>query len=608
MYRSKPRISPVLVSGLFLMFAVVLISGPVLAQSDSNPKWDLFVGYQWLHPGGSVPAPFGSPAAPTPYKIPDMSKGLGSALTYNFDPHWGLEADLGHNWGNSNYETTVSGGPRFMVRTEGANYFLHTLLSYNRLSVSGLNPNNGIGAILGGGMDLPIWKRVSLRLFEADYVWSRHSFASYADPEFPSLRRPSLEGIRLRTGLVFNWGGAPELTPAVSCSAQPTEVMAGEPITATANASNFNPKHPVTYSWSGNGGLVTGKDSTARIDTTNAAPGTYAVSVHVTDPKAKKNNEASCSANFTVKPKNPPTINCSASPASVVAGGTSTITCNATSPDGVPVAISNWTSSAGTISGSGSRAILNTTGASPGSITVSATATDSRGLTSQASTQVTVENPPPAVSPEIEVLEQRLALHSIYFPTAQPPATNPKGGLVPSQQKTLVNLAADFQKYLQSKPDAHLILEGHADLRGSDAYNQALTERRVARVKSFLVENGVPGANIETLAYGKQRNLTLEEVRESINNNTELTPEERQRALKNITVLKLASNRRVDITLKAAGQTKTSVRQFPFNAADSLTLIGGREGEAKPKTGKPVPAKPAPKTKGTKPPETKKPQ
>jgi hypothetical protein len=42
-----------------------------------------------------------------------------------------------------------------------------------------------------------------------------------------------------------------------------------------------------------------------------------------------------------------------------------------------------------------------------------------------------------------------------------------------------------------------------------------------------------------------------------------------------------ASNRRVDVTLSTTGQT--SVRQFPFNAADSLTLIGGRESEMKKK-------------------------
>lgn len=601
--RPKPRISLAPLGGLLLMFTVVLISNLAVAQSDSNPKWDLFVGYQWLHPGGTVPTPFGDPAAPTPFKVPDMNKGFGSALTYNFDHYWGFEADLGQNWGNSNYETTASGGPRFMVRTDGANYFLHALLSYNRLSVNGLNPNNGIGAIMGGGMDLPIWKKVSLRLFEVDYVWARHNFADNADQQFPTLRRPSFEGVRLRTGLVFNWAGAPELTPAVSCSVQPTEVMVGEPITATASGSNFNPKHPITYSWSGNGGQVTGKDSTATIDTTNAAPGTYAVSVRVTDTRAKKNNEAGCSANYTVKPlppKNPPTISCSANPSTVVAGGTSTISCNAGSPDNVSVTVSNWTSNAGSISGSGNTATLNTAGISPGVITVSATATDSRGLTAQGSTQVAVQAP--AVSPRIEVLEQRLALHSIYFPTAQPPANKPNAGLVPSQQKTLLELANDFREYLQAKPDAKLILEGHADERGSVPYNQALTERRVARAKSFLVENGVPEASIETVAYGKQHNLTSDEVRQAIMNNPELTPEERQRALKNLLVLKWASNRRVDITLKAAGQTnETSVRQYPFNAADSLTLIGGREAEAKQKAAKPAPRK------RTKPP-VKKPQ
>lgn len=595
---SHSRISPALLSSLILMFAVVLISSSALAQSDSNPQWDLFLGYQWLHPGGTVPAALGNPAAPTPYRIPDMSTGFGAALTYNFDRHWGGEFDFGHNWGNDNYELTVSGGPRFMVRTDGANYFIHALISYNRLNISLLSPNDGIGAILGGGMDLPISKRFQLRLFEADYVWARHNYANQASQQFPSLQHPQLQGVRLRTGLLFAWGGAPEVSPTASCSVQPTEVMAGQPITATANASNFNPKHPVTYSWSGNGGTVTGKDSTATIDTTNVAPGSYAVSVQVTDPKAKKNNnEARCSANYTIKPNNPPTISCSASPASVVVGATATITCNASSPDGVPVRISNWSASSASISGSGNTAALNTTGASPGSVTVTATATDTRGLSSQASTQVMVESPP--VSPRMEALEQRLALRSIYFPTGMPPAAKPLEGLVPSQQKTLLDLAKDFREYLQAKPDAHLVLEAHADERGSDALNQALTVRRANRVKGFLVENGIPEANIETVAYGKQHNLTAQEVQDSINNNPTLTPEERQRSLRNLTVLKWASNRRVDITLKSGGKTETSVKQFPFNAADALTLIGGRQAEAKPK---------AASRKRTRPPQTKRPQ
>ncbi|HLZ43282.1 MAG TPA: OmpA family protein [Candidatus Sulfotelmatobacter sp.] len=578
---------------LFTVVTVVLISSVALAQSDTNPKWDIFVGYQYLHPGISVPAPFGDPNNPTPFKVPDMSKGVGGAFTYNFDPHWGAEFDVGQNWNNGNDVTTVSVGPRFMWRTDDANFFLHALVGLNRLSVSGLNEPNGIGTILGGGMELPITKSIAFRIFEVDYVWARQHYPDFASPSFPDLRRPSEQGVRLRTGLTFSWGGAPEAVPAASCSVQPTEVMVGEPITATATASNFNPKHTVTYSWSGNGGQVTGKDTSATIDTNNVAPGNYTVTAKVTDPKAKKNNEASCTANYTVKPlppKNPPTMSLSASPTSLVPGGSVNLSANCTSPDGVPVSVANWTSTVGTVSGSGNSATLNTAGLPPGPVTVSATCTDSRGLTGQASTQLTIENPPPP--PVDKALEARLALHSVYFATAQPTPKDPNGGLLPSQQKILLNLATDFKKYLEAKPDAHLVLEGHADVRGAAAFNQALSERRVARVKGFLVAQGVPEADIETKAFGAQHNLTSDEVKQSIEQNTDLTTEERKRALARIAVIKLASNRRVDVTLSSAGQTEKSVQQFPFNSTDALSLIGGRESEAKKKTGKAAPRKP----------------
>ena len=577
---------------LFTLLTLALLSSTALAQSDTNPKWDIFVGYQYLHPGITVPAAFSDPNNPTPFKVPDMAKGVGGAFTYNLDPHWGAEFDVGQNWSNGNDITTVSVGPRFMWRTEDANFFLHALVGLNRLSVTGLPEPNGVGTILGGGMELPITKNVAFRIFQVDYVWARQHYTDQASPSFPDLRRPSEQGVRLRTGLTFSWGGAPEAIPSASCSVQPTEVMVGEPITATVAPNNFNSKHTVTYSWSGNGGQVTGKDTSATIDTNNVAPGNYTVTAHVTDPKAKKNNEASCSANYTVKPlppKNPPTMSLSANPTSLVPGGTVNLSANCTSPDGVPVSVANWTSTVGTVSGTGNSATLNTAGLPPGPVTVSAICTDSRGLTGQASTQITIENPP--TPPVDKALEARLALHSVYFPTAQPTPKDPNGGLLPSQQKILLNLATDFKKYLEAKPDTHLVLEGHADTRGAAAFNQALSERRVARVKSFLVAQGVPEADIETKAFGAQHNLTTDEVKQSIEQNTELSSEERKRALARIAVIKLASNRRVDVTLNAAGQTEKSVQQFPFNSTDALSLIGGRESEAKKKTGKATPKK-----------------
>lgn len=259
-----------LIAGLFAMFVLAVMSAPAWAQSDT-PKFDVFAGYQWLHPGATVPIDTGNPESPNPFQLPDMAKGIGGAFTYNFDQHWGLETDFGYSRDShsSASEWTASFGPRFMWRTDGANFFLHALGSYNRVTYDnalGLASNNGIGAVLGGGMDIPFTKHFAWRLFQVDYVWARHNYANIAALDLPSLRRPTFEGVRLRTGVVYSWGGAPAVLPAAACSVQPSEVLVGEPITATVSASNFNPKHTVAYSWAGNGGTVTGKDTTASID------------------------------------------------------------------------------------------------------------------------------------------------------------------------------------------------------------------------------------------------------------------------------------------------------------------------------------------------------
>jgi outer membrane protein OmpA-like peptidoglycan-associated protein len=369
-----------------------------------------------------------------------------------------MEFDFGHNWGSANYELTGSVGPRLMFRTDTANYFLHTMVSLNRLSVNGLNAQDGVGAILGGGMDLPIKKWLAFRLFEADYVWTRHNYTDYVSSDFDSLRRPSFNGVRLRTGFVFSWGGALPVAPIASCSVQPTEVMVGEPITATVTVSNFNPKHTVTYAWSGNGGQVTGKDTTAQIDTTNAAPGSYTVTAHVTDAKMKTNNEASCSATYTVRPlppKNPPTMSCSANPSNVQTGQTVTVTCSCSSQDGVPVSVSNWTASSGRISGSGS--------------TISATCTDSRGLTAQASTQATVENPPPP-PPKAAKLSQ------CDFPNEKKPWR------VDNTCKAILD---DVAKNLQQNPDSKLVIVGNAEPKEK---RKNLAGERAVDSKFYLVE------------------------------------------------------------------------------------------------------------------------
>ena len=115
----------VLRASLLLMLTVVLLSAVTLAQDVETPKYEIFFGYQWLHPGGNVPTPFGDFNAPTRMKLQDMPAGFGTAFTYNFQKYFGLEGDFGHNW--DNYETTLSVGPKLSFRSEESTFFLHTL-------------------------------------------------------------------------------------------------------------------------------------------------------------------------------------------------------------------------------------------------------------------------------------------------------------------------------------------------------------------------------------------------------------------------------------------------------------------------------------------------
>ena len=106
----------------------------------------------------------------------------------------------------------------------------------------------------------------------------------------------------------------------------------------------------------------------------------------------------------------------------------------------------------------------------------------------------------------------------------------------------------------------------------------ALTDRRVARTKSFLVEHGVPADHIDTRSFGEEDQLTPEETKEQIAQNPDITPEERKQMLDKLPVLVLANNRRVDVTLSTTGQQ--SVRRYPFNARDFLALISTKGGES----------------------------
>lgn len=60
---------------------------------------------------------------------------------------------------------------------------------------------------------------------------------------------------------------------------------------------------------------------------------------------------------------------------------------------------------------------------------------------------------------------------------------------------------------LRSSPDVMLRIAGHADERGSDEYNLALSKRRAAEAKRFLMQQGVDSTRLETVGYGEEQPL-----------------------------------------------------------------------------------------------------
>ena len=522
--------------------------------------------------------------------------GGSTSVAYNFNRYLGLVADFG---GYDNSKLTLIGptgsqtfdsngsaysfafGPRISYRRyERFTPFVQALFGgahASSVKISGctgsptctpLGSDTGFATFLGTGFDIKISRHVALRLLEADFLLTH-----FKDPFSNNGQgRGWQDNVRLSTGIVFRFGGSPPAPPpaplTASCSADKSMVYAEsrETVTVRVDVSNAG-NSSLIYSWNASDGAVDGTGPVVRWNSSRATPGIYTVKVRADNGRG---GTTTCSVDIRVeaRPIRPLTLSCSADRSPIVQGDSTGITADASNPDNRQLTYS-YITSGGRIVGNGPKVRFDSNGSAPGNYTVKCSVANDRGGTADASTNVEVQAAPPP--PEVAQLEARLSLHSIYFQTARPTENNPGGGLVESQKEVLAALATDFNRYLTFKPDAHLILRGHADVRGSEEYNKRLTERRVEGAKSFLVEHGVPAGSIDVQSFGKDDNLTAEQVKQQMQENPELTPEEHQRALANLQIIVLANNRRVDVSLNTTGQQ--SVRRYPFNAKDAMTLI-----------------------------------
>ncbi|MCG7508700.1 peptidoglycan-associated lipoprotein Pal [Mesorhizobium retamae] len=72
-------------------------------------------------------------------------------------------------------------------------------------------------------------------------------------------------------------------------------------------------------------------------------------------------------------------------------------------------------------------------------------------------------------------------------------------------QQTLSRQAQWLNKYGQYA----IVVEGHADERGTREYNLALGARRAAATRDFLIGKGVAGNRLKTISYGKERPVAV---------------------------------------------------------------------------------------------------
>jgi outer membrane protein OmpA-like peptidoglycan-associated protein len=151
-------------------------------------------------------------------------------------------------------------------------------------------------------------------------------------------------------------------------------------------------------------------------------------------------------------------------------------------------------------------------------------------------------------------------VESVFFPTDYPDERNPNLGLLRSERGKLQQLVGELKVYVDNDPDMRIKLEGHADPRHNETYNQELGSRRANIVKQFLVDQGVPSARIEATSYGETRNLTSTEV-EGLLTKTGC-PDEFYKP-RNREVTSLAVNRRVDLVLAPDGSSSERYYSCP---------------------------------------------
>jgi peptidoglycan-associated lipoprotein len=219
---------------------------------------------------------------------------------------------------------------------------------------------------------------------------------------------------------------------------------------------------------------------------------------------------AGCAKKVAVKPATPPAVQqakvstpdkpvislFAASPGSIDKGGETTLRWAVEHADNVRIA-----PALGTVQESGSRGVF------PSADTVYTLTAIGPGGSASATASVSIlihtasRMPDQATRNRIQELLDRI--QDAYFDYNQ-------HNIRPDAQAALVADAKTLGEILKQYPDYKLTVQGYCDERGSEEYNLALGEKRADQAKDYLASLGVPGSQLKTVSFGKEKQVCSE--------------------------------------------------------------------------------------------------
>ena len=296
-----------LVSFALLPLALVAQAKPVATSAlEGLPRWDIFLGYSYLAPSGTITGTNSSEYGRTYGQI-----NLGEIVSVSryFNRYVGLQAEGDLHQEAENYPLSANngsfdsnddfagaaGGLVFRFPAGALTPFLHALGGTEEVG-SVYQPDTwGTAATFGGGVDIrtPMFHHHLAARIQGDY-------------QYINADSSTITAFRLSAGFVYHIGPVDAYPPVtLTCEVNPPTVFSGDPITVTGTALNLNPKMTATYIWNLEGGTISGTSRTVYVDTKPAVPGVYKVTGHVSEG-AKAGQSADCTAQFTINPLPPP--------------------------------------------------------------------------------------------------------------------------------------------------------------------------------------------------------------------------------------------------------------------------------------------------------------